>query len=277
MEKGESSLLSKKLLRQSHFENKRMSNIMKKILMLESMSDNKTNEHVTQYELLIKAKQLNKNYLDKDFLKIEDVFDYIDTILKFINLYTQSVKNIINEILNVFCSLDSSLISENDYYRITSTINKCVSEIDNIINNAYYDGIHLMFLTGVDKKLTLTFKLFESDNIELNRIINKNVPDGIECTFCLPAVDTISLGLYGYTLDPSFSYRQTEFISFEKITNMEKYINKHIQKFNIAYDKIITEEKIIESSTEIFHLKKELFYINKSNIINEYLKNNKNL
>lgn len=277
MEKGESSLLSKKLLKRAMFDNTRVSNIVRKILTLESMSDNKMNDHITQYDLLIKAKQLNKNYLEKDFLKIDEMLDYVETVMKFVNLYTQSVKNIVDEILNVFYSLDASLISENDYDRITLTINKCVSEIDNIIDKAYYDGTHLMYLTGVDKTTTLTYRIFESDNLELNKIIGKNVPDGIEFTFCLPVVDTISLGLFGYTLEPTFSYKKMEFIPFEKITNMEKYINKHIHKFNIAYDKIIAEEKIIESFNEILRLKKELFYINKSNIVNEYLKKDKEI
>lgn len=271
MEKEESSLFSKKLL-----NNTRMSNIMRKISIIESMSDNKMNEHVTQRDLLEKAKQLHENFLEKDFIKIEDTLDYINTIMKFVNFYTQSIKNIINEILNLFYSLEASSISENDYDRITSTINKCVSEIDNIIDKAYYDGTHLMYLTGIDKISTLTYKLFESDNVELNKIIDKTVPDGMDFTFCLPVVDTISLGLFEYTLEPSFSYKKTEFLPFETITNMEKYINKHIQKFNIAYDKIIAEEKMIESFNEILRLKKELFYINKPVIINEYFKKKKN-
>lgn len=275
MEKGESSLLSKKLLKHAMLDNARMSNIGRKILMLESMSDNKMNNHITQYDLLMKAKQLNKNYLEKDFLKIDETLDYVDTVMKFVNLYTQSVKNIVDEILNVFYNLNASLISENDYDKITITINKCVSEIDNIIDKAYYDGTHLMYLTGVDKTTTLTYRIFESDNLELNKIIDKNVPDGLEFTFCLPVVDTISLGLFGYTLEPSFSYKKMEFIAFEKITNMEKYINRHIQKFNIAYDKIVAEEKMIESFNEILRLKKELFYANKSNIISEYFKKDK--
>jgi hypothetical protein len=210
--------------------------------------------------------------LEKHFLKIEKNIEYVETIIKFTELYTQSVKNIIDEILNLFYSLNSNLIFENDYYKLTTTITKCVVEIDNIIDRAYYDNIHLMFLTGVDKETTLSFKIFETDNVELNQTISINIFDGLDFTFCKPVVDAISLGLFGYSLEPGFSYKKTEFIDFEKITNMEKYINKHIEKFNSAYDKIIAEEKMIESFKEILRLKKEIFYTNKSLIISEYFK-----
>lgn len=248
--------------------------LLNKISLLESLSDNKMNEQMTYYKLLSAVKQINAFYLEKDFFIIEETFEQISTLIKIIKIHIKNIKRIIDEILNLFYGLTPETISKNDYKKIRTTVTKCVFEIDNIINKAYHNEKHLMFLTGVDKETTLKFKLIDPRNKELAKIINKCIPDGIDFIFCLPAIDTISLGIFGYTLDQEYRYENMEFISYEKITNMEKCVKNHIQNFNTAYEKILFEEKMMENFAEIFQLKKELFYLNKEYIISEYLKKN---
>lgn len=281
---NECILFSEKKLKYAsqHYNTDKINTIIKKINIVDSLSDGKENLGLTMSTLLEKVKILNtelsikklESQLHKYFLEIEEKVSYAENIFKFINVYIQSIKNIINEILNLLYNLDPNLIFENEYVKITKTVNKCVQEIDNIVEKAYYSDVHLLFLTGVDINDTFVINIFESDNEKLNELIEKHVEDGLSFTFSMPCVDTISLELYCYTLGPEYSYKKTEFVPYENITNMEKYIKKHIEKFNQAYKKIIDEEKILVSFKEILNLKKEIFIANKPIILSEYFKNN---
>jgi len=244
--------------------------ILEKIKLVNSMSDNKMNDHLTYNDLLTVVKNVKNKHLDKYFFEIEKNLQYADTIIKFVKLYVLNIKQIILEILKLFNELDPNIIFSDEYEKIVSTITKCVAEIDNIVYNAYYDKHRLLFLKGVDKDTTLRLNLFDTSNKDLTNIIIKIIPDNANFIFCLPFIDTISLDLFGYTLNIGYSNKLTEFFPYEKITNMEKYINKHIDKFNSAYDKIILEEIMIEKFETVLKTKIEMFYSNKNVITKEY-------
>jgi hypothetical protein len=279
MSEKEPILMSEKLLKFA-FNNvdDKLDNITKKILILEAMGDNKLNDNVTQLDLLTKAKDINKELtiklaakqIDNEFLTIENNVRSAERLIRFAEIYMSNIKNIVMEIINLFYSLDPLLL-EKDYNLMIKTISKCVTEIDNIIEKAYYGENHVLYLTGVDKVNIITLQLFECSNEKLNIIISNKMLDDIDFIFCMPIVDTISLGLFRYSLENEYSYHKHEFIEYINITNMQKYINKHILNFEYALDKITQEQKMVDNFKEILRLKKEIFNEMKFDIIQEYL------